>query len=76
MVRETDLLCLIDCYIIEDNTKELTYITKIVKRVVEDGGDQSKIISTLATLPADTLRKAIKEKDNIFYARLAIRRKI
>ena len=54
------------------NTIELSYITKIVKRVVEDGGDQSKIISTLATLPADTLRKAIKEKDNIFYAKLAL----
>ena len=58
--------------LIEHNTKELTYITKIVKRVVEEGGDQSKIISTLATLPADTLRKAIKEKDNIFYAKLAL----
>ena len=54
------------------NTIELSYITKIVKRVVEDGGDQSKIISTLAPLPADTLRKAIKEKDNIFYAKLAL----
>jgi hypothetical protein len=53
--------------------KELSYITKIVKRVVEDGGDQSKIISTLATLPADTLRKAIKEKDNIFYCSQAIK---
>ena len=52
--------------------KELSYITKIVKRVVEEGGDQSKIISTLAPLPADTLRKAIKEKDNIFYAKLAL----
>ena len=58
--------------LIEHNTIELTYITKIVKKVVEDGGDQSKIISTLATLPADTLRKAIKEKDNIFYAKLAL----
>ena len=54
------------------NLIQLTYISKIVKKVVEDGGDQSKIISTLATLPADTLRKAIKEKDNIFYAKLAL----
>ena len=54
------------------NTIELSYITKIVQRVVEDGGDQSKIISTLSSLPADTLRKAIKEKDNIFYAKLAL----
>ena len=52
--------------------KELTYITKIVKKVVEDGGDQSKIISTLATLPADTLRKAIKERDNIYYTSMAL----
>ena len=58
--------------LIKDSFKKLTYITKIVKRVVENGGDQSKIISTLATLPADTLRKAIKEKDNIFYAKLAL----
>ena len=54
------------------NLIQLTYISKIVKKVVEDGGDQSKIISTLATLPAATLRKAIKEKDNIFYAKLAL----
>jgi hypothetical protein len=53
--------------------KELSFITKIVKRVVEDGGDQSKIISTLSTLPADTLRKAIKENDNIFYCSQAIK---
>ena len=58
--------------LIEHNTIELSYITKIVKKVVEDGGDQSKIISTLSSLPADTLRKAIKEKDNIFYAKLAL----
>jgi hypothetical protein len=59
--------------LIEHNTIELSYITKIVKRVVEEGGDQSKIISTLATLPADTLRKAIKENDNIFYCSQAIK---
>ena len=58
--------------LIEHNTIELSYITKIVKRVVENGGDQSKIISTLATLPADTLKKAIKENDNIFYSRMAL----
>ena len=60
--------------LIKDSFKKLTYITKIVKRVVEDGGDQSKIISTLAsTLTADTLRKAIKENDNIFYCSQAIK---
>ncbi len=36
--------------------KEPTYITNIIKEVVDKGGDRSKVISTLATLPADTLR--------------------
>ena len=58
--------------LIEHNTIELSYITKVVKKVVEEGGDQSKIISTLATLPAEQLKKAIKENDNIFYSRLAL----
>ena len=49
-----------------------TYITNIIKEVSDKGGDQSKIISTLATLPADTLKKAIKENDNIFYSRMAL----
>ena len=55
--------------------KELPYIsniTNLIKEVVDKGGDQSKIISTLATLPADTLKKAIKENDNIFYSRMAL----
>ena len=38
-----------------------TNITNLIKEVVDKGGDQSKIISTLATLSADTLKKAIKE---------------
>ena len=50
-----------------------TNITNLIKEVVDKGGDQSKIISTLATLPADTLRKAIKENDNIFYSKLALK---
>ena len=50
----------------------ISNITKVVKKVVEEGGDQSKIISTLATLPAEQLKKAIKENDNIFYSRLAL----
>jgi len=58
------------------NTKELSFITKIVKRVVEDRGDQSKIISTLSSLPANTLKEAIKKKDNIFYVKLALEEKI
>jgi len=56
--------------------KELPYIsniTNLIKEVVDKGGDQSKVISTLATLPADTLKKAIKENDNIFYSKLALR---
>ena len=52
----------------------ISNITKVVKKVVEEGGDQSKIISTLAsTLSADTLKKAIKENDNIFYSRMALK---
>tara|TARA_Y100001970_G_scaffold292965_1_gene436888 strand:+ start:5863 stop:6576 length:714 start_codon:yes stop_codon:yes gene_type:complete len=50
----------------------ISNITKVVKKVVEEGGDQSKIISTLATLPAEQLKKAIKENDNIFYSKLAL----
>ena len=55
--------------------KELPYIsniTNLIKEVVDKGGDQSKVISTLATLPADTLNKAIKEKDNPYFCSLAI----
>ena len=59
--------------LIEHNTIKLSYITKVIKEVVDKGGDQSKIISTLATLPADTLKKAIKENDNIFYSKLALK---
>ena len=51
----------------------ISNITKVIKEVVDKGGDQSKIISTLATLPADTLKKAIKENDNIFYSKLALK---
>ena len=50
----------------------ISNITKVIKEVVDKGGDQSKVISTLATLPADTLKKAIKENDNIFYTKLAL----
>jgi len=60
--------------LIEHNTIELSYITKVIKEVVDSGGDQSKVISTLAsTLTADTLKKAIKENDNIFYSKLALK---
>ena len=56
--------------------KELPYIsniTNLIKEVVDKGGDQSKVISTLATLPADTLKKAIIDNDNIYYSKLALR---
>jgi len=60
--------------LIEHNTIKLSYITKVIKEVVDSGGDQSKVISTLAsTLTADTLKKAIKENDNIFYSKLALK---
>jgi hypothetical protein len=49
-----------------------TYISNIIKEVVDKGGDRSKVISTLATLPADTLKKAIIEKDNPYFCSLAI----
>ena len=53
--------------------KEPTYITNIIKEVSDKGGYQSKIISTLATLPADPLKKAIIDNDNIYYSRLALK---
>ena len=52
---------------------QLTIIDKLIKEVVDKGGDQSKVISTLATLPADTLKKAIIDNDNIYYSKLALR---
>jgi hypothetical protein len=54
-------------------TTTITIIDKLIKEVVDKGGDQSKIISNLATLPADTLKKAIIDNDNIYYSRLALR---
>ena len=56
--------------------KELPYIsniTNLIKEVSDKGGDQSKVISTLATLPADTLKKAIIDNDNIYYSKLALK---
>ena len=50
-----------------------TYISNIIKEVIDKGGDHSKIISTLATLPADTLKKAIIDNDNIYYSKLALK---
>ena len=56
----------------KSNFKELSFISNIVKEVIDKGGDNSKVISTLATLPADTLNKAIKEKDNPYFCSQAI----
>jgi hypothetical protein len=56
-----------------NRTNTITTIDKLIKEVVDKGGDQSKIISNLATLPADTLKKAIIDNDNIYYSRLALR---
>ena len=55
--------------------KELPYIsniTNLIKEVVDKGGDQSKIVSVLSTLPRKTLIKAIEDNDNIYYSKLAL----
>ena len=53
--------------------QESTYISNIIKEVVDNGGDQSKVIMKLATLPANTLKQAIIDKDNPYYCSLAIK---
>ena len=57
-----------------NRTTTITTIDKLIKEVIDKGGDRSKVISTLATLPADTLKKAIKEKDNPYFCSLAIQK--
>jgi hypothetical protein len=55
--------------------KELSYlsnITNLIKEVADKGGDQSKIVSVLSTLPRKTLIKAIEDNDNIYYSKLAL----
>jgi len=52
--------------------KEPSYISNIVKEVADKGGDQSKIVSVLSTLPRKTLIKAIEDNDNIYYSKLAL----
>ena len=56
-----------------NRTNTITTIDKLIKEVVDKGGDQSKVIMKLATLPADTLKKAIIDKDNPYYCSLAIK---
>ena len=58
--------------LIERNSN-LTTINKLIKEVVDKGGDQSKVIMKLATLPANTLKQAIIDKDNPYYCSLAIK---
>ena len=47
-------------------------ITNIIKEVTDKGGDKEHITDKLATLPRNTLTKAIQEKDNPYYCSLAI----
>ena len=56
--------------------KELSYlsnITNLIKEVADKGGDQSKIVSVLSTLPRKTLIKAIEDKDNPYYCSMALK---
>ena len=57
--------------LIERNIKQTT-ITNLIKEVADKGGDQSKIVSVLSTLPRKTLIKAIEDNDNIYYSKLAL----
>ena len=50
----------------------LTNIDKLVKEIVSNGGDKEHITDKLATLPRNTLTKAIQEKDNPYYCSLAL----
>jgi len=62
--------------LIEHNTKELSLITKIIIEENKKGHDHNKLITRIATLPTNTLEQAIKEKDNIWYANLALKEKL
>ena len=53
-------------------TTTITTIDKLIKEVADKGGDQSKIVSVLSTLPRKTLIKAIEDNDNIYYSKLAL----
>tara|TARA_A100001011_G_scaffold251941_1_gene260106 strand:+ start:473 stop:1189 length:717 start_codon:yes stop_codon:yes gene_type:complete len=57
---------------ISKTTINLTNIDKLVKEIVSKGGDKEHITDKLATLPRNTLTKAIQEKDNPYYCSLAI----
>jgi len=57
---------------ISRTTINLTNIDKLVKEVVSKGGDKNLIIDKLSTLPRSTLIKAVEEKDNPYYCKLAL----
>jgi len=57
--------------LIEHNIN-LSNITNLIKEVADKGGDQSKIVSVLSSLPRKTLIKAIEDNDNIYYSKLAL----
>ena len=58
------------------NTKELSLITKIIIEENKKGHDHNKIITRIASLPTNILKQAIIEKDNIWYANLALKEKL
>ena len=63
--------------LIERNiNKELSLITKIVIEESKKGSDHNKIITRIASLSANTLKQAIIDKDNIWYANLALKEKL
>ena len=57
---------------ISRTTINLTNIDKLIKDVVNSGGDKDLIINKLSTFPRSTLIKAIQERDNPYYVKLAI----
>jgi len=57
---------------ISKTTIKETIISNLIKEIVSNGGDKEHITDKLATLPRNTLTKAIQEKDNPYYCSLAI----
>jgi len=57
---------------ISRTTINLTIIDKLIKDCADKGGDKNVIINKLSTFPRSTLIKAIHERDNPYYVKLAI----
>jgi hypothetical protein len=57
---------------ISRTTINLTNIDKLIKDVVNSGGDKDLIINKLSTLPQSTLIKSIQQKNNAYYCKLAL----